>query len=103
MWIRKEEYERLKEEIFKREQELSDLRMDCRMMQLENENTLNILRHVIDITFEDNKCFETVVFQKFNHAPEIFVRGNKMTTNTDDEVVVKFKDGSAIVTKKKTI
>lgn len=117
MWISKEDYEKLKQEISDLKQEnqtieikehnyyLSYLqaREDIEQLQMINEKTLTMLRHVIDITFENNKCFETVVFQRFDQTPEIFVRGKKMAVNSEDEVVVKFKSGNATVTKKETI
>lgn len=62
-----------------------------------------MLQQVIDITFENNKGFETVIFQRYGMEPMIFHKGKKIKLDGRQDVSVNYKNGRCRVDIKQTV
>ena len=63
------------------------------------EGLIKTINDIIDITFDGNDCFETVIFQRHGKAPKIYYRGKKITDTVGSEINITYKDGRANIRK----
>lgn len=66
-------------------------------------DTLDMLNNVINITFEGNRGFEMVIFQKYGCAPQIYHKGKLITAKTKDQMKLVFHNGGASLQKTENI
>lgn len=77
---------------------LSDKRFDMYVEQQKEIKTLTeMLNNVINITFDGNKGFETVVFQRYGKAPIIYYKGRKIDVDDMTEVDITMIDGTSVI------
>lgn len=77
---------------------LSTKRFDTILEQQEEIKRLTkMLDEVINITFEGNDGFETIVFQRYKQAPTIFHKGKKIECNIEDEVDITMLEGMSVI------
>ena len=121
MWINKEEYEELikekdfyqaqaeelgtlcdeyKDDIMYRNDAIESLNAAVTDFKEENNKLLDIIRHledtldhVIDTTFTDNRCFETVIFQRYAHAPIVYYKGKRVKSDLSTKIHAIFSEG----------
>ena len=117
MWISRKEYNKLLNDrnelvgmmncmlnrVVDKEEQTASLQVNLDTEQELTNKALNMLDNVINITFEGNKGFETVVFQKYGCAPEIFYKGKKVKIEPDTAIRIIYKDCKAGIKKKSII
>lgn len=77
---------------------LYDKRFDmCVEQQKEIKTLTEMLNNVINIKFESNSDFETVVFQRYGQAPTIYYKGKKLDVNKTEEIEITMIDGESVI------
>ena len=68
-----------------------------------SRNLLDMLNNVINFTFEGNTGFETVIFQRYGHKPQIFYKGKEINLKLKDQVRATFQNGITSLKKNETM
>ena len=77
---------------------LSDKRFDmCVEQQKEIKALTEMLNNVINITFDGNKGFENVIFQRYGQAPIIYHKGKRIDVDDMTEVDITMIDGTSVI------
>ena len=116
MWISKKKYNQMVEDLDAKNEALGKLKAAADIYKdafIASETTterfadnvgslIEMLNNVINITFDENKGFETVVFQPYGKAPEIFYKGKKLDVGITDEIDITMIDGISVIEVTKT-
>lgn len=106
MWIKKSQFEKLKHKLKLLQNEIIVLHIENKQLKetlsksLDNTDKISqlsvdlsdMLTDVIDTTFEKTK-FETVIFKKYNCAPQIIHKGTPIEFDKNSRVKVDFSNG----------
>ena len=57
----------------------------------------DMLNNVINITFDGNKGFENVIFQRYGQAPIIYHKGKRIDVDDMTEVDITMIDGTSVI------
>lgn len=97
MWISRKKYNKLKKQIAELKTKNDTSVIAAATAIVNTSNLTELLRNVIDITFEDNKGFETVVFQRYGQAPIIYYKGKKIDVDDMTEIDITMIDGTSAI------
>lgn len=105
-----EQYDRVRDAINQNCETIEDLldangRMSAQVDDYHDtlKDALDMLDNVINITFEGNRGFEMVVFQKYGCAPQIYHKGKLVKVKMRDQMKLVFYNGGAGLQKTENI